>query len=93
MRSVIRLVLSGLVVAAAVAAAIFAVVAAAPAASAQGGSERIISYDTAFAIQPDGSVVVTEQIVYDFGGNKRHGIFREIPSGPDTTAATTGPTR
>src|SRR5487761_1013326 len=79
MRRVIRLLLSGLAVAAAVAAAIFAVTAAAPTASAQGGPEHITSYDTAFAIQPDGSVLVTEQIVYDFGGNKRHGIFRVIP--------------
>jgi uncharacterized membrane protein YgcG len=80
MRRVIRLLLSGLAVAAVMAAVIFAVIAAAPAAaSAQGGPERITSYDTAFAIQPDGSVVVTEQIVYDFGGNKRHGIFRVIP--------------
>ena len=79
MRCVIRLLLSGLAVAAAIAAAVFAVVAAAPAASAQADPERITSYDTAFAIQRDGSVVVTEQIVYDFGGNQRHGIIREIP--------------
>ena len=79
MRGAVRLLLSGLAVAAAIAAVIFAVVAAAPAAGAQGGPERIISYDTTFAIQLDGSVVVTEQIVYDFGGNERHGIFRVIP--------------
>jgi uncharacterized membrane protein YgcG len=79
MRSVIRLLLSGLAVALAISAAVFAVVAAAPTASAQGGPERITSYDTTFAIQPDGSVVATEQIVYDFGGNKRHGIIRVIP--------------
>lgn len=79
MRSVIRILLSGLAAAVAIAAVIFAVIAAAPAASAQGGLESITSYDTAFAIQPDGSVVVTEQIVYDFGGGERHGIIREIP--------------
>lgn len=79
MRSVIRLLLSGLAVAAAIAAVILAVAAAAPTASAQGGPERVTSYDTTFAVQPDGSVVATEQIVYDFGGNKRHGIIREIP--------------
>ncbi len=79
MRSVVRLLLSGLAVAAAMAAAIFAVIAAAPAASAQGGPEHITSYDTTFAIQPDGSVAVAEQIVYDFGGDQRHGIIREIP--------------
>ena len=79
MRSVIRLLLSGLMMAAAIAAAILTAVAAAPAASAQGGPERITSYHTALAIQPDGSVVVTEEIVYDFGGSKRHGIIREVP--------------
>ncbi|MGE5285620.1 MAG: DUF2207 domain-containing protein [Micromonosporaceae bacterium] len=80
MRGVIRLLPAGLAVAAVTAAAIFAVVAATPVAvSAQGGPERITSYDTAFAIQRNGSVVVTEQIVYDFGGNKRHGIIRVIP--------------
>ncbi|MGE5287289.1 MAG: DUF2207 domain-containing protein [Micromonosporaceae bacterium] len=48
-------------------------------ASAQTGPEKIVSYDVAIAIQRDASIVVTEQIVYDFGSNERHGIIREIP--------------
>ena len=48
-------------------------------ASAQTGAERITSYDTGIAIQRDGSILVTEQIVYNFGSNQRHGIIREIP--------------
>ena len=48
-------------------------------ASAQTSPEKIVSYDVAIAIQHDASILVTEQIVYDFGGHQRHGISREIP--------------
>jgi uncharacterized membrane protein YgcG len=48
-------------------------------ASAQTGAESITSYDARIAIQGDGSILVTEQIAYDFGNNERHGIIREIP--------------
>ena len=80
MRTFLRLVLLGPVVAGAIVAAALAVILAAPAgAGAQGSPERIVSYDTAFTIQSDGSVLVNEQIVYDFGSDMRHGIIREIP--------------
>ena len=48
-------------------------------ASAQTGAESITSYDARIAVQGDGSILVTEQIAYDFGNNERHGIIREIP--------------
>ncbi len=48
-------------------------------AAAQTGSEQIVSYDVAIAIQHDASILVTEQIVYDFGSQERHGIIRDIP--------------
>src|SRR3989344_6808620 len=41
--------------------------------------ERVISFDTIERIQRDGSVVVTEEIRYDFGSESRHGIYRDIP--------------
>ena len=34
---------------------------------------------TSPSIQHDASILVTEQIVYDFGGQARHGIIRGIP--------------
>jgi uncharacterized membrane protein YgcG len=48
-------------------------------ATAQAGAERITSYHAGIAIQRDGSILVTEQIVYNFGSDQRHGIFRVIP--------------
>jgi Predicted membrane protein (DUF2207) N-terminal domain len=46
---------------------------------ARGGAEHIIRYLVRIAIRRDGSVLVNEQILYDFGGDRRHGILREIP--------------
>ncbi|HYT77726.1 MAG TPA: DUF2207 domain-containing protein [Actinomycetota bacterium] len=46
---------------------------------AQAGGERIDAYDVSIDIQRDGSISVTEQIAYDFGSTKHHGIFRTIP--------------
>jgi predicted membrane protein DUF2207 len=46
---------------------------------ARTGAEQIDSYDVAIAVQHDASILVTERIVYDFGGQDRHGIIREIP--------------
>ena len=67
-------------VACAVAAAVLAPILAGPTdASAQAGFERITSYNADIEIQPDGSIMVTEQIAYDFGVEQRHGIFRDIP--------------
>jgi uncharacterized membrane protein YgcG len=48
-------------------------------ATAQASAERITSYHAGIAIQRDGSILVTEQIVYNFGSDQRHGIFRVIP--------------
>jgi Predicted membrane protein (DUF2207) len=45
---------------------------------AQSG-ERIRHYDVDIRIQRDGLLLVTERIDYDFDGNTRHGIFRDIP--------------
>ena len=64
-----------------VAAALLAVVPALPAAAASAedtGGERMTSYDVQLAVQTDGSMRVRETIGYDFGGNQRHGIVREI---------------
>jgi hypothetical protein len=48
-------------------------------ASAQGSAERITSYYAQVTVQHDGSTLVSEQITYDFGADRRHGIFRVIP--------------
>jgi Predicted membrane protein (DUF2207) N-terminal domain/Predicted membrane protein (DUF2207) C-terminal domain len=48
-----------------------------PAAAAPG--ESISQYDTRLEVRPDGVVRITETIRYDFGTNRRHGIFRKIP--------------
>jgi uncharacterized membrane protein YgcG len=50
------------------------VLGAAPA-SAQ---ERIGSYDVAIRIEPSGELLITETILYDFGGAERRGIFRDV---------------
>jgi uncharacterized membrane protein len=42
-------------------------------------TELIKNFDVNITIQKDGSLLVTEKIVYDFGTNQRHGIFRNIP--------------
>jgi predicted membrane protein DUF2207 len=79
MRRLIRW-LPGLgVVCAVVAAVVSSVLAAPTGAGAQTAAERIVSYDVAIAVQHDASILVAEEIVYDFGGQDRHGIFREIP--------------
>ena len=52
---------------------------AAGGAVAQSVGERIESYDVSIDIQRDGSIAVTEAIVYDFAGAEHHGIFRTIP--------------
>ena len=80
MRRSIRLLLFSSAVVSAIAAVVLATILAAPrGASAQTGAERITSYDTGIVIQRDGSILVTERIVYTFGSNQRHGIIREIP--------------
>ncbi|MCX7615900.1 MAG: DUF2207 domain-containing protein [Patescibacteria group bacterium] len=42
-------------------------------------SEVIKSFNANIDIQKNGSLVVTETIIYDFGSNQKHGIFRDIP--------------
>ena len=76
----IRLLLVGVALACAITAAVLATMLAAPGwASAQTNAERITSYDARVTIQRNGSILVTEQITYDFGTDRRHGIFRVIP--------------
>lgn len=43
-------------------------------------AEAINEFKTTIAIQKDGSIQANEQIVYDFGAEERHGIFRTIPT-------------
>ncbi len=49
-----------------------------PAASQTAG-ERIVRYDVDIRIEASGSILVRETIDYDFGGSRRHGIYRDIP--------------
>ncbi|MGH2554621.1 MAG: DUF2207 domain-containing protein, partial [Actinomycetota bacterium] len=48
-------------------------------AAAQGAGERILDYEVSIEIEPQGSLLVVEEIAYDFGGDQRHGIIREVP--------------
>jgi hypothetical protein len=41
--------------------------------------ESIRSYDTRIEVRADGDMAVTETIAYDFGSDRKHGIFRKIP--------------
>jgi uncharacterized membrane protein len=43
-------------------------------------AEHITSYDVGLTVRDSGALAVTETIAYDFGTNKRHGIFRAIPT-------------
>jgi uncharacterized membrane protein len=42
-------------------------------------TEAIEDFNVNIAIQKNGVLFVTENIVYNFGSNQRHGIFRDIP--------------
>jgi uncharacterized protein (TIGR04222 family) len=42
--------------------------------------EAIRAYDVQIDIHADDSIEVTETIVYDFGDNPHHGIFRDVPT-------------
>jgi len=48
-------------------------------AHAQAADELIHDYQVLLDIQPDGELLVTETIDYDFGLTPHHGIFRDIP--------------
>ena len=41
--------------------------------------ETITNFDTKIIINNDSSIIVQENILYNFGDSERHGIFREIP--------------
>lgn len=49
------------------------------AAPASAGTEHITSYVIGAVIEPGGSVRITETISYDFGADRRHGIYRDLP--------------
>lgn len=42
--------------------------------------EEIVAFNAQYNIHADGRVRVVEDIVYDFGSEDRHGIFRTIPT-------------
>jgi hypothetical protein len=48
-----------------------------PAAAAP--AESIVSYTARIDVRPDGRLDIVETILYDFGGNEKHGIIRSIP--------------
>ena len=47
-------------------------------------SERIERFDAVYAVQPDGSVQVTETLTWHFGWGTHHGINRDIITRQDT---------
>ncbi len=42
-------------------------------------AEAIDNFNVKITIQKDGRIFVTENIIYNFGSNQKHGIFRDIP--------------
>lgn len=42
-------------------------------------AEEIQNYETKITINTDATISVQEKIVYDFGQEQRHGIYRDIP--------------
>lgn len=42
-------------------------------------AETIPAFDAVITVESDATIAVTERILYDFGGEERHGIFRNIP--------------
>src|SRR5690606_12075564 len=51
-----------------------------PAVEMQYSGEYISSYTSTIQVQKDGQISVNEEILYDFGTDERHGIFRKIPT-------------
>ena len=51
----------------------------APTSAGAQADERIRRFDVSAVVERDGTVHVTEQIRYDFGSARRHGIVRNIP--------------
>jgi len=50
-----------------------------PFSSALAQEEKINRFDVNITINSDSSIIVTENIAYDFGTQDRHGIYRDIP--------------
>jgi len=46
---------------------------------ARAETEIINDFNANITIQKDGTLFVTEKIIYNFGSNQKHGIFRDIP--------------
>ncbi|MDH3685783.1 MAG: DUF2207 domain-containing protein [Myxococcales bacterium] len=42
-------------------------------------AEEIAVFDVELFLERNGGVAIVEEITYDFGGEKRHGIYRDIP--------------
>jgi len=42
-------------------------------------AERLVRMDVAIEVEPDSGLRVVEEIVYDFEGDRRHGIYRDVP--------------
>jgi hypothetical protein len=53
---------------------------AAPSPASAAPAESITTYDVHLDVFADGRLSVTETILYDFGGNAKHGILRTIPT-------------
>src|SRR5687767_6036677 len=47
--------------------------------ASQARAEVIRSFDADIRLLPDTTLDVTETILYDFEGDQKHGIFRDIP--------------
>ena len=57
-----------------------------PASAATFGAEEISSFDSDITIEPSGTLLVHETIVYDFGTVPHHGIYRDLIAREDYVA-------
>ncbi|MCL4392104.1 DUF2207 domain-containing protein [Patescibacteria group bacterium] len=61
---------------------------------ARASAEAVQSFNSQIAVAQNGTLSVAETIVYDFGSDQRHGIFRDIPlsspNGPGLQVTVTG---
>lgn len=62
--------------------------------TAQARAETISDFAVDLTLKKDGAVLVSETIIYDFGSEQKHGIFRDIPltakDGPSLSIAVRG---
>ncbi|MBW2313749.1 MAG: DUF2207 domain-containing protein [Deltaproteobacteria bacterium] len=64
-----------------------------PFAAAPADAERVARMDVQIEVEPDAGLIVREEILYDFEGEHRHGIYRDVPvrysrrNGPDYRVA------